>query len=62
MNRRVLTFVALAVSMLYGVLVGVADNRSVIAPVGGVVVALCWVAVGMFGRDPGEGRERRRVR
>lgn len=64
MNRRVLSFIALAVSMLYGVAVAVAeDQRGVIAPVGGVVVALCWIAVGVFGRDePGRERERNRVR
>ncbi len=50
MDRRVLVFVALAVTMLYGVTVGLSDARDVVAPVGGVVVALSWVAVGMFGR------------
>ena len=40
MDRRVLVFVALAITMLYGVTVGLSDARDVVAPVGGVVVAL----------------------
>lgn len=52
MDRRVLVFVALAITLLYGVTVGVLDSPRVFAPVGGVVVALSWVAVGMFGREP----------
>lgn len=58
MPRRTLAFIALAISMLYGVTVGVAgDHRTVIAPIGGVLVALAWIAVGVFGRDDGEPRK-----
>ncbi len=52
MNRQVLVFVALAISMLYGAGFAVVDDPGGgYAPIGGVVVALAWIAVGMFGRD-----------
>lgn len=52
MDRRTLTFVALALSMLYGAGFAVVDDPgSGYAPIGGVVVALGWIAVGMFGRE-----------
>ncbi len=56
MNRRVLTFIALAVSMLFGA--GFVFFRDVTgyAVVGGVIVALMWIAVGMFGRADDDSR------
>lgn len=52
MNRRYLAFVALAITMLYGVSFAVVDETPKgYAPIGGVVVALAWIAVGVFGRD-----------
>ncbi|MBC9957042.1 hypothetical protein [Yimella sp. cx-51] len=52
MDRKILAFIALAITMLYGVGVGVLEGqRDVLAPVGGVVVALAWIAVGVFGKD-----------
>lgn len=58
MNRRILSFIALAVSMLYGVGFTVIHHNQAYATVGGVVVALCWIAVGMLGRDDKRGRDR----
>lgn len=52
MNRQVLVFIALALSMIYGVLFAVIDgDKTTYAVVGGVIVALAWVAVGMFGNN-----------
>lgn len=52
MDRKILTFITLALSMLYGISVGVfADARGWLAPLGAVVVALAWIAVGMFGKS-----------
>ncbi len=52
MDRKVLVFIALAVSMLYGVGFAVIDNPGGgYAAAGGVVVALAWIAVGLLGRD-----------
>lgn len=50
MDRRILTFIALAISIVYGGTVAlVEDNRQTIAIAGGIVVALAWVAVAMLG-------------
>lgn len=52
MDRRTLTFIALAVTIMYGVTVGVSgDAREVVAPLGAGIVAIMWIAVGMLGRD-----------
>lgn len=52
MSRRVLGFIALAISMLYGAgFAVVSDPGDGYAQIGGVVVALGWIAVGVFGRD-----------
>lgn len=62
MQRRYLTFIALAVTILYGVSFAAFDNPPQgYAAIGGGVVAVCWIAVGVFGRDDG-GRERDRHR
>lgn len=54
MDRNVLVFIAVAITILYGVGVGVSgDARSVVAPVGAVLVALAWVAAWRFGRTDG---------
>lgn len=61
MDRRYLSFIALAVTMLYGASFAVFDEvPKGYAPIGGVVVALCWIAVGVFGKDtarPDDGGE-----
>ena len=52
MSRQLLVFIALAITLIYGAgfaLIG--DDRQGWASVGGAVVALSWIAVGMFGRD-----------
>ena len=52
MDRRIMVFIGLAVSMLYGAGFAVFDEvPRGYAVIGAVVVALCWIAVGMFGRD-----------
>ena len=53
MSRKTLAFLALAITMLYGAgFVIIGDGaRTGYAAIGGVVVALMWMATGMFGRD-----------
>lgn len=53
MDRKVLSFIALACSMIYGIGFAVIDDdvRSIWAPIGAGIVALAWIAVGVFGRD-----------
>jgi hypothetical protein len=52
MNRRYLSFIALALSMLYGAGFAALDpTPNGYAPLGGVVVALVWISVGVFGKD-----------
>ena len=52
MDRRHLSFIALAITMLYGASFAVFDETPKgYAAIGGVVVALCWIAVGVFGKD-----------
>ncbi len=54
MNRRTLTFAALALSMLYGAGFAVFDDvPRGYAALGGVLVALAWISIGFFGRDDG---------
>lgn len=53
MTRRILTFAAIAISMLFGagfaVWSPVPEGYTV---VGAVLVALAWIAVGVIGREP----------
>ncbi len=53
MNRNVLSFIALAITICYGA--GFAAFRGDVpapyAALGGALVALAWIAVGVFGRD-----------
>ncbi len=59
MNRRNLAFAALAITMLYGASFAVFDSPPKgYAAIGGVLVALAWIAVGVFGRDEGSRDER----
>lgn len=52
MNRRHLSFLALAISMFYGVGFAAFDTVPRAYPaIGGAVVALSWIAVGVFGKD-----------
>jgi hypothetical protein len=52
MSRSTLSFIALAISMFYGVgfVVIPEDSRTGYAVIGAVVVALAWIASGRFGR------------
>lgn len=56
MNRRTLSFIALVISMVYGALFAVIgeEQRTAYAVIGGVVVAIAWISVGVFGRDAGQ--------
>ena len=55
MNRRYLSFIALAITILYGAGFAAFDPRpDAYAAVGGAVVALAWIAVGMLGKDEPE--------
>ena len=55
MDRKILVFIALAASMLYGAGFAVIDDPAGgYAAIGAVVVALLWIACGMFGRDDEE--------
>lgn len=53
MNRNVLLFIALAVTIITGALYNVVgdENRGIYAAVAGPIVALTWIGFGMFGRD-----------
>ncbi len=58
MDRRHLSFIALAITMLYGASFAVFDETPKgYAAIGGVVVALCWIAVGVFGKDDHHRRD-----
>lgn len=56
MNRKTLSFIALAISVLYGAGFAVfgGDTPRGYAAVGAALVALSWVAVGVFGRSEEE--------
>lgn len=60
MNRRTLSFVALVLTMVYGVLFAVIgeEQRSTYAIIGGLVVAVAWVSVGAIGRGGPDRLER----
>lgn len=53
MNRNTMSFIALAITILYGVGFAAFDGDvpTAYAAVGGGVVAIAWIAVGMLGRD-----------
>lgn len=53
MSRKTLTFLALALTLLYGAGFAVIGDgaRTGYAAIGGAVVALTWMAVGMFGQQ-----------
>ena len=51
MDRKTLSFIAIVISILYGVGVAVFDgSRSTYAVIGGAVVAIAWIAVGDLGK------------
>ena len=63
MDRRTVSFIALALSMLYGIGFAVIDgDKGHYAIIGGVVLAIAWMAVGLVGRRESErpGGELRR--
>lgn len=51
MRRRVLVFIALAVTILYGVGFAAFDTTRGYAAIGAGLVAIIWIAVGLFTRD-----------
>lgn len=60
MERKTFVFIALAITIFYGVLAGVLQNGAFSA-IGAAVVALSWIAVGVFGNN-GRNRDGRRER
>lgn len=53
MDRRTLSFVAIAVSLVYGLGFALVTDgaRTAWAVTGAAVVSITWLAVGMLGRD-----------
>jgi hypothetical protein len=60
MNRNTLTFIALAITILYGVGFAAFDGDvpTAYAAIGAGIVALSWIAVGMLSRDSCDGGSR----
>lgn len=58
MDRKNLAFVALVITILYGAGFAVigSDNRTPYAAIGAAIIAIAWIAVGMFGRDEPDHR------
>lgn len=58
MNRRTLSYIALIITVIYGGLFAVLgdDQRATYAVIGGIVVAIAWISVGMFGKDEDASR------
>lgn len=55
MNRKYLSFIALAVTILYGAGFAIFDSVPRGYTVGGgAVIALLWISVGVFGKDEPE--------
>lgn len=53
MDRKILSFIALVISIGYGVgFAAFDDTPKGYAAIGAGVVAIAWIAVGTFGRDP----------
>ena len=59
MKRKNLTFIALAVTILFGVSFTLFSDGPPqgYAPVGGAIVALAWISIGFFGRDDGTDKK-----
>ncbi len=51
MDAKILRFIALVISILYGAGFALVDDTTPYAAIGGAVVAIAWIAVGMFGRS-----------
>ncbi|WP_194928736.1 hypothetical protein [Pseudactinotalea sp. HY158] len=56
MSRRILAFIALAISILYGAGFTLFRDVDGYPAVGGAIVALAWIATGMFGRSDDDSR------
>jgi len=57
MKRQTLAFIALVITILYGAGFAAFDTSQAYAALGGAIVAISWIAVGVFGRDtPRESR------
>lgn len=55
MKRQTLAFIALVITILYGVGFAAFDAPQAYAALGGAVVAISWIAVGVFERDDARG-------
>lgn len=53
MERQKLAYVALVLTIIYGMLFAVIGEgaRTTYAAIGGIIVAIAWVTVGMLGKD-----------
>lgn len=51
MKRQTLVFIALAITILYGVSFAAFDTSQAFVSLGAAVVAISWIAVGVFGRE-----------
>lgn len=62
MKRKYLVFIALVITIIYGVsftLFSSDGPPTAYSAIGGAVVALAWIAVGFFGKDEHETDTRR---
>lgn len=58
MDRHKLAYIALVITVIYGglfIVVG-EDSRQTYGVIGAVVVAICWITVGMLGKDKTDTR------
>lgn len=55
MKRQTLAFIALVITILYGAGFAAFDTSQAYAALGGAIVAISWIAVGVFGRDDARG-------
>ncbi|MBD2763170.1 hypothetical protein IEE91_11750 [Kocuria sp. cx-455] len=58
MKRQTLAFFALVITILYGAGFAAFDTSQAYAALGGALVAISWIAVGVFGRDTPRGSRR----
>ena len=58
MRRRTLAFIALVITIMYGVGFAAFDINRGYAAIGGGIVAIAWIATGMFGRDDHDASRR----
>lgn len=55
MKRQTLAFIALAITIFYGVGFAAFDTGRAYAVLGAALVTVSWIAVGVFGQDGARG-------